>query len=397
MIQALGEQSVDQAQRHGDQGGQEQGAQTQNQTQAHGDQDGQDQGAQTQNQTQAHGDQDGQDQGAQTQNQTQAHGDQDGQDQGAQTQNQTQAHGDQGDQDQGDQTQDQAHGDQGQTLGPQTLDGDQNLEGHTNNSPLDNNQTIDTSVSGVTVNLTTSCKNDCECSSSDDCGKYRKRSYRTKGNYSKKESQHTGKKKDDCSCCVATLSQFLSDLQMFQLTDASSKPINLYLTTPINAVTNPVPDQAITRVAKCSTVTYKLSSQVGVNPSTTTQICKIAGVRADIEDEEIFNYLLSYGTTCMNPLATQETYPKCKCDDCGCCANGIGEELDCTTRFGIGVRISVEGQSDVIQTPPANLFVLNLCDCLVFLTDNLDPTMATEIYVFSLCAITGVTVDTQTI
>ncbi|MCK1993567.1 DUF4175 domain-containing protein [Peribacillus muralis] len=370
-----GEQEQILCQSHGDQGGQTQGDQEQNQTigdqeqnltigdseqsQTIGDQE------QDQNQMQTHGDQEQtQTLGDQDQNQTQTHGDQEQtQTLGDQDQNQTQTHGSQ-EQTLGDQTQEQSHGDQ--TLG------DQNIQGHRNFSPLNNNQTIETTVSGVTVNLTTTCKSDYECNS---C---------------------KGKCEGDCKecckdsvcddCCKCSLCSLVSQIKPLQ-TPGSNNGIAIHLTFPTSA--NPVEDQVITNIDNCKTVTYKESYQVGNNPSTTVPLKNISGISTGASSEDIFEFLLQFANNCGNTAIEQ-----CDCNKslkkCGC-KNGIAEDLASAAKFGLAVNLFIEGQTVTTE----DLFVLNVCDCLVFLVDDLtDPS---EIFVFTICSINGYVIPQQSV
>ncbi|MBU7595309.1 hypothetical protein [Metabacillus halosaccharovorans] len=373
-------------QSHGDQGGQEQGNQEQTLWQSHGDQGGQAQGDQEQNQTigdqeqvltigdsqqsqslgdqqqeqnlyQTHGDQGGQAQGDQEQNQAQSHGDQDQQQTlGDQDQNQTQSHGNQ-EQTLGEQIQEQSHGDQ--TLG------DQIIRGHTNISPLNNTQRIDTNVSGVTVNLTTNCQSDVVCSS---C----------------KEKHHQEKKKcdekDHCeTCCKCSLCSLLRKVQMLQAS-SEDNGVNIILTFPIAA--NPVEDQEITFIDHCKTVTFKDSDQVETNPRTTIPLGNISGISVSntASTEEFFNALIEYAYSCGN----KNDHDVCECGKkLNKCKHEISGDLEAAAKFGLAVNLFIAGQTD----PTENLYVLNVCDCLVFLVDDLtDPT---NISIITICAING--------
>ncbi|WP_051254568.1 hypothetical protein [Halobacillus kuroshimensis] len=376
--QFQGPQEQNLAQGYGDQGGQAQGPQEQSQSQGYGDIGGQTQGPQEQNQSQGYGDQGGQTQGPQEQNVSQGYGDQAGQTQGPQDLTQNQGYGDQGGQTQGPQEQNvsQGYGDQaGQTQGPQELTqtqgyGDQsgqNLEGHTNNSPLNNEQTIDTSVSGVTVNVTTTCEDDKDCG----CYDYGCRG-RKKGN---------GKSRSkECDCCTKNLSDLLEDIRTTQQTDPAGNPISIYLTAPEG---DPIENQQIFNVNGCATVTYIEAGQTTAVPNATSQLCKVAGIQADDTSADVFALLTTLSNSC------EEEYGS----SCGCenCANGIGEDLACTTRFGIQINLNVEGQA----APIPDLFVQSICGCLGFFVDDLiNPTV---IYVFTLCSVTGYNVLSQTL
>ncbi|WLR46535.1 hypothetical protein LC065_13255 [Halobacillus litoralis] len=413
--QALGPQQQRLRQEHGDQGGQALGPQQQRLRQDHGDQGGQAQGPQQQRLRQDHGDQGGQAQGPQQQRLRQEHGDQGGQLLGPQDQKQKQQHGDQGqtlepqvqNQEHGDQgqtlepqVQNQEHGDQGQILGPQLQNqehgdqeqGPQIIDGHTNTSPLNNAQSIDTSVSGVTVNVTTNCKSDMECSAKDECDECddcERKGRKCKMDRKSKKNKRKGLCEKDCDCCTQALSDLLDEIRISQQADISGNPIDIYLTTPQmdGPVTPPVgsPGWTITNVVECSTVTFKDAVQDAVIPNTTTQLCKVAGISADstATTPEFFQFLLDLANTCDS-----DSDLDCDCD---CCANGIGEGLACTTRFGIEVDVNIEGQDSPIE----ELFVKSICDCLVFFVDDLnDPTV---IYVFTLCSVTGYTVPTQSL
>ncbi|MBR7795855.1 hypothetical protein GT022_07305 [Agaribacter marinus] len=378
--QSQGDEQQQQEQGFGDQDQeQSQGDEQQQQEQGFGDQDqGQSQGDEQQQQEQGFGDQDqGQSQGDEQQQQGQGFGDQDQeQSQGNQELQQGQGHGgqiqNQGDQDQGPQIQNQEHGDQ--------RNGDQINEGHTNISPLENDQTISTpvDVDGVTVNV--------KCG---DCVPFpffpphddRKDKCKCKRCKNRKCSP-------DCDNCTICSCNLLEMLQSFQITttDTDAKQVDLYISS-ITSLSNPIENQTITDIIDCCIVKLKPASQPEVIPSTTVQLCDIAGIRAEnsTESPNALDFIIDVARE-MNKHGDDHQ------KDCNCprCAKAMGDELACAARFGILVNISITG-----LTTPLSLYVLNVKDCFVFLVDDLmNPS---EIFAFSLCSVVGFTVESQTI
>ncbi|WP_051827401.1 hypothetical protein [Metabacillus indicus] len=270
------------------------------------------------------------------------------------------------------QTQRQRHGDQ--TQGAQTIGG------HTNNSPLTNNQTITTDVSGVTVNVTCCCEKEkkplkeccekgCTCK---DCKK-------------KRDCGCSGRKKvkkcnDDCDCCTRDLAALLESLRVFQTTAEDTTGIDIYLTGSPSLV-NPFRGQIITGVNECGAFTFRGLGQLAPRPNTTVQICKTAGVSAAAGSPE-FSFLQSAGAACQNSLDRKK---RTCC--CGCCAENIAQDLLFASRFGLNVSLLVDGLTGL-----NNLVVLNVCGCLAFFTIVSIIGVPSEIYVFSVCSITGFTV-----
>ncbi|WML53365.1 hypothetical protein RCG17_01255 [Neobacillus sp. PS3-12] len=378
LSQSIGEQEQQQQQQ---QGGleQEQGPQTQEQIQ-----EGQRQGPQTQEQEQGPQTQGNQQQGPQSQAQTEVQNQTGGAQDQAQTENQNQA--------QGAQTQTQRHGDQNQQ----------------------NNQSISTTVDvdGVTLNVKCGdCKpiifpsfpfnfhkkqrnmNNCDGGCDD------------MGNCDCQENEED-KCPKDCNCCVRNLANLLNQVRQFQATTPITIPpndlqqiaINIFFSV-VTGLRNPTTGQVITDVVDCSVVTFRTAGQTTPVPNTTVQLCDVAGICATISTTptptptpNIFQFLLQQANNETEDCSCNKKNKPCKCP---CCARGIGEELSCAAKFGLKLNVLINGLP--ISTTPAlpPLYVLKVKDCLAyFVNDLINPT---EICVFSLCAIAGFTVVSQTL
>ncbi|PKG21737.1 hypothetical protein [Niallia nealsonii] len=253
-------------------------------------------------------------------------------------------------------TQNQSHGNQTQTLGDQNI-GDQNVSGHTNNSPLNNNQTIDTRVSGITINLSPSC-NSCNKKCDDSCNK-------------KRGMEHCEE------CCRQSLCALLKQIQALQNTTPDNG-VNIELsfqTTP-----NPVENQVITNINNCRTVTFMEEGQTENFPSTTVLFNQLNGISVSSASNELFALVNQLAATC-NILPSYSC--ECTWSKDFVCDSTIASDLASAARFGVPVQLLLEG-----QTSPTDLLnVLNVCDCLIFLADDL--TTPTTIYVYTACAING--------
>ncbi|EEL84843.1 TPA: hypothetical protein QC364_004646 [Bacillus cereus] len=267
------------------------------------------------------------------------------------------------------QTQSQTAGDQLQAQGFQLI------EGHTNDSPLNNSQTISTTVSGVTVNVNV----ECGCN----------------------EKKHHKEEREECNECDCCTKSFARLLQLVQTEQASiplpiDSQISIYTNTPLS-IGNPIPNQILTNVNDCVSVTFKNAGQATPVPNTTLQIKKVAGISA-VNDttttDDIFDFLLGIANNCSQ---FQIENKDCNCDDIcdckrkSCCFTTFRTELETIAALGLQINLLIEGLSTSID----NVFVSNICDCLGFFVDNL--TTPTIIYVFSLCSISGYTVPSQTI
>jgi hypothetical protein len=265
--------------------------------------------------------------------------------------------------------------DQFQLMGDQSQEqGMQMIEGHTNMSPLDNNQMIDTSVSGVTVNNTTNVK--CGCSIDDD----------------KEDGKHCkDKKRTSDDCCVKDIANLLNEVRITQsqIEESTDQGIDIY-TDGNTSAGNPIENQVITNVNNCDTVTFRMAGQMTPIPNTTLRIKKVTGIQATDNpesDDDIFDNILSIGTTCFDRAENTIDCKKKKL----CCEGAILNNLEAAQTFGLELELVIKGLDMNIE----NVFVLNICDCLVFLVDDLvEPS---TIYVFSVCAIEGVLVPSQTL
>ncbi|MGM2682161.1 hypothetical protein, partial [Bacillus cereus group sp. BceL012] len=278
------------------------------------------------------------------------------------------------------QTQEQSET-QTQTLGDQLqAQGQQTIQGHTNDSPLNNSQTISTTVSGVTVNLSVECG----------CNEKKNR----KNN--KKDCER--EKCEGCDCCTSSIATLLQMVQTAQA--AIPLPIDKQITIYTNTLLptgNPIPNQVLTNVNDCISVTFINAGQVTTTPNTTLQISTIAGISAvnDIAStNDIFDFLLGIANNCSNFQTENKCCDcdsKCDCEQNLCCFNTLRSELETFATIGLKINLFISGLATSID----NLFVLKICDCLAFFVDNL--TTPTTIYVFSLCSIAGYTVPTQTL
>ena len=145
------------------------------------------------------------------------------------------------------QTQSQTAGDQLQAQGFQLI------EGHTNDSPLNNSQTISTTVSGVTVNVNV----ECGCN----------------------EKKHHKEEREECNECDCCTKSFARLLQLVQTEQASiplpiDSQISIYTNTPLS-IGNPIPNQILTNVNDCVSVTFKNAGQATPVPNTTLQIKRL--------------------------------------------------------------------------------------------------------------------------
>lgn len=239
--------------------------------------------------------------------------------------------------------------------------GDQTTGAQTQQANPTNNSTADISVDGVTVNVPVTLTVNCDCDE-------------------KKKGKKRDQKKDFCDCCAKSLGELLNQVRQIQLSSLANNTIDFFL---INspALDNELPNQIITNVNDCSTVTVAEGPLPIVPPLTTLQLCKVAGIQAPSTSPTIVDFLVNFGSTCSTTINND-----CDCDDkdckeckCGKCAEGIGELLP----IGSQVDLIIESAEDVIE----NVFVLNVCDCLAIFVDSLvTPTTA---YVFTLCSING--------
>ncbi|WP_377888940.1 hypothetical protein [Alkalihalobacillus sp. R86527] len=246
------------------------------------------------------------------------------------------------------------------TNGPQTT-GAQTLQANpTNNSSADVTQT----VSGVTVNVPVTLEVSCGCD--------------------KKKHDHKQSYKNE-DCCAKSMGELLNQIRILQPTFLET--IDIYLSDSPALAANPIPDQTITNVYNCSTVSFA-TGPIVATPSTTAQLCKVAGFSAidNGATPNLFQYLTNYAATC----STNTSLNNCGCGGydcnscnsslckCNACANGIGEQL----KLLIGssnVNLIIDGVPEEIS----DVSVLNVCDCLAFFTSA----DGTTIYAFSLCAI----------
>ncbi|QPC48266.1 hypothetical protein [Mangrovibacillus cuniculi] len=322
-----------------------------------------------------------QEQGPQIQGQNQ-----EGQRQGPQSQEQQQGPQSQGPQNQGPQLQRQRHGDQSQAPqlqrqrhGDQTMTNDQTIE-----TPID--------IDGVTV--------DVKCGDCKPTIIFKDEFYDKK----KKRHKHGGEDVDKCKCkhcrneckdcCVKDLNDLLKKVKNFQADPdiaAADKAIQIYFSTTSGFPTNPTTGgQVITELVECSTLRYKLATQASAVPNTVVQLCDVAGISATPATTQIYQFLL------QQALAEEEEIDKCGCKKkktckCPACASGIGKELESTINFGIEIQLYLKGQTTAL-TP---VYVLSVKDGIAYFTNS--ETNPTTIYVFSLCAISGYLVASQTI
>lgn len=247
----------------------------------------------------------------------------------------------------------QTHTNGAQTTGAQTLQANP-----TNNSSADVSQT----VSGVTVNVPVTLEVSCGCE--------KKKKHGSKDCY----------KTDDC--CAKSMGDILNQVRILQPTFLET--IDLYLTDSPSLAQNPIPDQTITNVDDCATVSYATGPIVST-PSSTAQLCKVAGFSSvdNGASPNLFQFLTNYAATCTTNTSScgcrEEDCYSCSRSSCKCnaCANGIGDQL--RARIGTNVNLTIDGAPDEIT----DVTVLNVCECLAFFTDASTNT----IYVFSLCSI----------
>ena len=131
------------------------------------------------------------------------------------------------------------------------------IEGHTNDSPLNNSQTISTTVSGVTVNVNV----ECGCN----------------------EKKHHKEEREECNECDCCTKSFARLLQLVQTEQASiplpiDSQISIYTNTPLS-IGNPIPNQILTNVNDCVSVTFKNAGQATPVPNTTLQIKRLRNQR----------------------------------------------------------------------------------------------------------------------
>ncbi len=265
-------------------------------------------------------------------------------------------------QSQGDQKQRQGqkHGDQSQTIGDET----QTIEGN----PFENNQSIiaPVDVNGVTVNV--KCGDTMPDSKFHPCHLV----------------EHHPEHRRDCLC------DLLEKIKAFQttVTNAIDKQIDIYFSAT-SSLPNPTTDQGITDVVDCCIVKFKPISQTTVIPNTTIQLDYTAGIRISAVDTgaapNIFDFLMDLA----NNTDQNDRSGKGECH-CPRCATAMGKELDCAANFGLKINVSIKGLAT-----PLSLFVFTVKDCLVYLLD--DITTPTKIYVFSLSAVVGFEVPSQSI
>lgn len=350
--QSIGEEEQQQKQEQGglkqSQGSQTQGPQSQEQTQGPEDQD-QFQEGQKQSQSQ---EQTGGTQGSPVQNQTQD------QDQVQTGQEQTQ----------GPQLQLQRHGDQTLTSTP------------TISTP------VDVDVKGVTVNVKCGdCKPiivekkkkrnhcDCECDDLDNCDC---------GCDDMNNCDCRQNKVDQCrqdNCCVQSLSDLLNSIRSEQLTATTDvpNPIDIYLSVT-TSLANPIVGQVISSVNNC-VVRFRPATQTPIFPSTTVQLCDVAGICSTTQT--MANFLIEQANATPEESNNKKKKRNCCCP---CCATGIGEDLQCAANFGLPVTVNIQGVTTALG--PFN--VLNVKDCLAYFVNS---TVPTQVCVFSLCAIVGFT------
>ncbi|WP_226683689.1 hypothetical protein [Sutcliffiella horikoshii] len=280
---------------------------------------------------------------------------------------------------QGPQNQLQRHGNQ--------RNGDQTNEGHTNISPLQNNQSISTPIDVSGVNVNVKCgdfmpfpypfpfpvhKCNC-CPDSPFCTK----------SFDHKDCRKDKRKSKECDCCTEALSEFLCFVRDTQRSLDVEEGVDIYLASA-TGLGNPIDDQIITDVESCFLIRFRDEGETG--PITAAQLCKVAGLSVTEDEEdppgELFTLIQDY----INNLNAGCSQDKGKCD-CSCCASAIGEELDAARRFP--QQLTAELFINGVDAELADLTVLLVKDCLVYLTNTTEDT----IYVFSLCAITAVTVS----
>jgi len=353
LTQSIGEQEQKQQQ---EQGGleQQQGPQLQGQNQ-----EGQSQGPQSQEQQQGP-----QSQGSLSQNQNESQ-------EQVQVQDQTEDQ----DQTQGNQTQSQRHGDQ----------------------TMENNQTIDTpiDIDGVTV--------DVKCGDCKPIIIFNEKIFKS----NKKFYKHRGGDVNPCNhnrcknvckdCCVQELGILLKQVQKFQttITSPTEKAINIYFSSVSGFPSNPTTDgQVITEVIECETLRYKLANQLTPVPSRVVQLCDVAGITAQNTGvtPSVYTFLLEQATTQEDDMNKDQCKKKKTSCKCSACANGIGKQLESAINFGIEIQLYLKGQ---ISPFTPLLYVLSVKDGIAYFIDDLINPQ--NIYVFSLCAISGYFIDTQTI
>ncbi|MBM7646768.1 hypothetical protein JOD45_003002 [Scopulibacillus daqui] len=248
---------------------------------------------------------------------------------------------------------------QTQTTGPQTLQANP-----TNSSSADVTQ----NVSGVTVNVPVNVTVDCGCGKGFKCEKQQQQAC--------------------CDCCARALGNLLRQVQQYQSTNLET--INIYLINSPALAENPVLDQTITNVNDCATVSFA-TGPVVTTPSTTAQLCKVAGFSASTPG--LITFLTNYANACTNNnpcTCNGDCGCGCGCGQCNCgnvfcscntCANGIGEQLNLHT--GSLLNLVIEG----VPTPIDGVRLLKVCDCLAFFMNDATSTF----YVFTLCSIVAFT------
>ena len=154
------------------------------------------------------------------------------------------------------------------------------IEGHTNDSPLNNSQTISTTVSGVTVNVNV----ECGCN----------------------EKKHHKEEREECNECDCCTKSFARLLQLVQTEQASiplpiDSQISIYTNTPLS-IGNPIPNQILTNVNDCVSVTFKNAGQATPVPNTTLQIKRlgISAVNDTTTTDDIFDFYLVLQTIVVN-------------------------------------------------------------------------------------------------
>ncbi|HEO8421716.1 hypothetical protein ABW02_18515 [Niallia circulans] len=355
--QSIGEQEQQQLQQ---QGGLEQAQGPQNQEQI---QEGQSQGPQTQEQQQGDQTQGNQTQGPQTQSQNEI-----------QEQTQIQDQTEDQDQTQGPQLQAQRHGDQ----------------------TMENNQTISTPVDVDGVNVNVQC-GDCKPTIifPDDFFEKnkKKKDHNQRGDDMENCKCKENKCPKDCDCCVQNLADLLRKVQNFQttLTNPANRAIDIYFST-VNGLPNPSEGQVISDIVDCSVLRFRPADQITIVPNTAVQLCDVAGICATDTDatpeiSNVYEFLLQQAYEDTEDCSYQKRKKPCNCP---CCASGIGEELRCTANFGLLLDVYLKGQTTALP-----LYVLTVKDCLAYFVN--DITDLDSICVFSLCAISGFTVVSQTL
>lgn len=101
----------------------------------------------------------------------------------------------------------------------------------------------------------------------------------------------------------------------------------------------------------------------------------------DDSNESVFQLIQQFAVSCNLP--THNNNCTCGREKNDCQNSSLASDLASAGRFGIPVSLFVEGQVEPLDP----LSVLNVCDCLVILTD--DVSNPSFFYVFTTCSING--------